>query len=198
MAKKTPKPSKAKIAAFRDEVMRNPTAQSQVMGIFEDRVEGKPRIIILAHTDSKSKYLQDLVQKHFEAFPCKIVYTDEKPHTTAAFATGGGITLQGSGQFGTLGGVFKRSDDPPGSSFLYGLSNNHVLGNCGSAPLQSPILDTKGTPLGNLYDYTTLTPGLQGSNYMDAAVFRFRPDCTPEWQPPHPPRPKDPPKRRNV
>ena len=161
----------------------------ELHGVMIDKVGDEFRIVVLAGESTNMDLLQDLAAEHFGDHLYKIVVSGEQPCGSSGTANSGiGIKRQDTNEFGTIGGWFKMSADRNGnaidSNWNFGLSNNHVIGECGNGAPNDVLTDVNGQTIGLLYDVAHLDPN--GSNDIDMAIFKVQEGLDLVWNPVRP------------
>lgn len=190
MSKKNTHGIRKKLASkFAAQHFQTEHPELDIHGVLIDKVEDESRIVVLVGEDSNMELLQDLAAKHFGKHLYKLVVSGEQPSGTSGTAKNGiGIMRQGSREFGTVGGWFKMSKDRNGNDvnpdWNFGISNNHVIGNCGNGAPNDILTDVNGQTIGRLYDVALLNPN--ASNDIDMAIFKVEDGLNLEWNPARP------------
>lgn len=172
------KKRRAQIRKFEQEVILKQFGEMHITGVMEDKSEQEWRVIILAmHYADKSK-IEARAAQYFGEHSYKIIYMDEAPEATSTMDIGAGIHRKGSGNIGTMGQVFQL----PNQNAFFGLSNNHVIGNCAAQADGTEILMApQGNVLGNLYKTIPILP-MPALNTIDAALFKLNGDVEGNWK----------------
>lgn len=158
-----------------------------LLGVMIDKHAGESRVVVLVGPDSDPEALQELADFHFAGHPFKVVTIDQTPARSSGTASNGiAICRQGSPEFGTIGGWFKMDRDrhtgqPVDQSLFFGVSNNHVIGECNNSHRGDVLTDGNGVVVGRLHDLQALYPTT--ANAIDAAIFQVDPGIALQWQP---------------
>lgn len=160
-----------KVAAAEGRSEGEPTS---VMGVMTQKKEGRDHIVVMALESADRDLLASAVAEHLEEIPHEIEYLDDYPVGQGAFRTGGWIHREAGGLWGTAGGFFRHKDTSNPS--LFGISNCHVVANCGDAEKGDWLETREDRHVARLLDFVPLKPW-PTHNWFDAAIFMVHPNA---------------------